>query len=484
MSNRIVSLAVAGALSLAASAAIQAQTAPRTAGRAAQVPAVSAADVEALKAQLAAMQARLAELESAQKAQADQVAKASTDAKTAVAATVEQQESIDRTADNLAKTSANVGEWVGRWQWKGDLRYRNETIDQEYVAKERNRDRIRLRAGFFARVNDTIRVEAQATTTESFDARSSNQTLTDVNSRKPLDLDTAYAEWTPNPSWRVTFGKMRYPWVRTSSYFYDGDINPEGFAINYQPAATGIFASAFVTRLAERSANADSNMFGAQAGWRANFGDGGRWLIAAGYFDHGAVEGYNNIQAGGAGGYFGNSTTTSRSICRSVVATGVPCLANDYDIAEVTGEVQIKVAGRPLLIFGDYANNSKAEYSFTSTNPTLNIPAGLDTAYSLGFTYGRASTPGTWEFGAVYQKIEKDALFAQWIDSDFAGGLTDGDGYAVRFAYQFARNWRLNGTYMVNDQNNDVATGVTFPISRNVFDREYKRLQVDLNMTF
>jgi hypothetical protein len=87
----------------------------------------------------------------------------------------------------------------------------------------------------------------------------------------------------------------------------------------------------------------------------------------------------------------------------------------------------------------------------------------------------------------LYQLVEKDALFAQWIDSDFAAGLTDGKGSAVRFAYQFARNWRFNLTYMMNETNNDVPVQVTIPGStatRIVSDREYKRLQLDLNMTF
>ena len=484
MSNRMISLAVAGALAFAAFAAVQAQSAPRSAGRVAQAPAVSTADVEAMKAQLAAMQARLAELEAAQKAQAEQVAKASQDAKSAVVATNEVQEAVDRTSDNLAKTAANVGEWVGRWQWKGDLRYRNENIDQEFTVRERNRDRIRVRAGFFAKVNDTVRVEVQATTTENDDARSSNQTLTDANSRKALDLDTAYVEWSPNANWKLTAGKMRYPWIRTSSFFYDGDINPEGVAVNWQQAATGFFASAFVERLAERSANADSNMFGAQVGLRNNFGDGGRYLIAAGYFDHGGVEGYNVVQSSGAGGFFGNSTTTNRAICRAPVATGAACLANDFDIVELLGELQLKVAGRPLTLFADYAQNGKAEYAFVSTNTTLNIPSGLDSAYAAGFTYGRASTPGTWEVGYMYQKVEKDALFGQWVDSDFASGSTDGDGSSIRLAYQFARNWRFNLSYLLNKTNNDVATAVTLPTARNVFDRDYKRLQLDLNMTY
>lgn len=477
MKNRLISIAVASVLVMSALQNAEAATAAKPA------PA-STAEVEALKAQLAALQERLAALEAAQQAQAAQVDAAAKAADAQVAANAEQQDAIDRTTDSLAQTRANVGEWVGRFQWKGDLRYRNENIDQEFTRTQRNRDRIRVRAGFIAKVNDTVRVEVLATTTEGADARSSNQTLGDANSRKALDLDTAYAEWAPNANWKLTLGKMRYPWVRTSSYFYDGDINPEGVAVNYQQGATGLFASAFVTRLAERNggvAFADSNMFGAQLGWRGTFGDGGRYTLAAGYFDHGAVEGYNVVQAGGAGGFFGNSTTTGTVICRGGIS---PCLANDFDVIELLGEVTFNVAGRPLTLFADYANNGKADFRNVTTNPTTNIPAGLDTAYAAGFTYGRASNPRTWEIGYTFQKVEKDALFGQWVDSDFAAGATDGDGGAFRFAYQFARNWRANVTYLMNKTNNDVAAAVTFPTSRNVFDRDYKRLQLDLNMTF
>ena len=96
-----------------------------------------------MKAQLQALSAKVEEMEKQQKTQ------------------VEAQ---DRATDQIAQQRSAVGEWVGRFQWKGDLRYRNETIDQEFTAQKRNRDRIRARGGFFARVNDTLRVELQMAT--------------------------------------------------------------------------------------------------------------------------------------------------------------------------------------------------------------------------------------------------------------------------------------------------------------------------------
>ncbi|MEY2624926.1 MAG: hypothetical protein RL412_701 [Pseudomonadota bacterium] len=482
----IRSFAAAAVIAAASGAAclVNAQAAPaKTEATAVQ------SELEVLKAQLAMLQERLTQLEGVQKSQAE---KAETVAAEQAVVNTDLQDSIDRTSDNLART---VGEgassgWMGRWVWKGDLRARNENIDQEATATERNRNRVRLRVGAFARVNDNTRVEVQFTTTEGGDARSSNQSFTDANSRKALDLDTAYVEWSPTDQWKVTAGKMRYPWVRTSSYFFDNDINPEGIAANWQQAANGFFGSVFLTQFAERSTAADSGMAGAQFGWRWARTDGSRVLIAGAYYDHAAVRGYNPFQGASSSsaglGSYGNSTTTSATICRKAVATGGACLANDYNVIELLGEYQFNVGEQPLLLFANVAQNTAADFSITTTSTATTIPKGLDTAYAAGFTYGRANAtiPGTWEVGYLYQVIEKDALFAQWIDSDFAAGNTDGGGSAIRGAYQLSRNWRFNVTYMLNETNRDVAAAVTLPSARNLFNRDYKRLQVDFNWTY
>ena len=415
---------------------------------------VSTDELAALRAQLAALQERLAALEAAQQSQASELQEVTT-------TNADQQESIDQGADNLARAlgeSASSG-WLARWQWRGDLRYRNENIDAE-GAVARNRDRIRGRFGALARVNDTVRVEWQLSTAENADARSTNVTLSDANSRKSVYIDLAYGEWMPNEQWRLTAGKMKMPWTRVGSYFYDGDINPEGFAANWQQGSTGWFASSFVTRLAERSAIVDSEMLGAQLGFSDTTASGDRYVMALSYLDHRAVEGHAIVQAGGVGGFFGNTTKTIG--CRS--SSGGACLANDYDVLEWQGEWQTRVADRPLNLFANYALNTAAE----GANP-------LDTAYSVGFTYGRASSsiPSSWELGLLYQLIEKDAMFGQWVDSDFAGGSTDASGYAFRGAYQLNPNLRLGWAWMINELQVDTSAG-----------KDYERIMIDLSWSF
>ena len=444
MKNRLVSAAVMAALLGAAC-----------------IPAVQAqsADLQALKAQLDALQKKVAELEAQQKQQA---------------------EVADKTLDQVAQQKANVGEWVGRFTWKGDLRYRNEDIRQEFVPGDRNRDRIRARLGLVAKVNDTVTAEVQLTTGESLasggygDARSPNQTLTDANSRKRVWFDTAFFQWKPNANWTATLGKQRYPWFRPANVlFFDNDINPEGLSMNWQQGADGLFAAAWWVQLAERNAGAaggaDSTMAGGQFGWRGPVGPA-RLTVAAGYFDHGAVEGYNAVQDGTLpGNAFGN-TTTGAPVCRQGLAT---CIADDFNIYDVDAELTFTVGGKPLTFVGDYAKNNKADFGTTFK--------GLDTAFAVGAQYGRVSTFNTWEIGYLYQKVENDALYGQWVDSDFGGGSTGTKGHVFRFGYGFGRNFRFNTTYFMNDQNIDV------PVTINggpVTDRKYKRLQLDVVATF
>ncbi len=70
--------------------------------------------------------------------------------------------------------------------------------------------------------------------------------------------------------------------------------------------------------------------------------------------------------------------------------------------------------------------------------------------------YGKAADPHTWEFGYFYQVVEKDALFGQYIDSDWGAGNTDANGSVIKFGYAFAKNFTFNGWYHFANTNVDV----------------------------
>lgn len=427
------------------------------------------ADLQALKDQLGALQGKIEQLEKSQ-AQSRKAAD-------------EAQTTADRTADVLAQVNA-------RLSFAGDLRYRNESFDVEYVDRNRNRDRIRARVNANFRVNDNITGQV-GLSTGSADPRSGNQSLDGQNSRKDFDLDVAYVTWAPNASWKITAGKQRYPWQRTGSLFFDGDANPEGLAVNY--SQDGLFAAAFYDWLAERAlsfssptgTNTDSILFGAQLGYRLPISDTVKMTLAATYFNFDGVQGFNPLFNGSA---FGNTTTTSAATCSRTLAANTACLLSDYDIVQGFADLTASVGGKPLRLFADYARNMAAE---------INPAAGrkLDSALALGLNYGAASAPGSWEAGVLYQQVEKDALFGQLLDSDFGDGNTDTSGFVVKGAYAVARNFTLNATLFLNELANDVGQNVTVfdtstpaPLDTmaiaNVRDREYKRLQLDVNFKF
>jgi hypothetical protein len=461
MTRKLISVAVAAALAVAAGLV--------------PAPALAqGAEIAELKAQLAALTAKIEALEKSQ----SQTKKTSDEA----------QATADRTADVLAQSRAAMS-------FGGDLRYRYEMFDVQYVDRDRERDRLRARLNANFRVNDTITGRV-GIATGGTDPRSSNQTFTDQNSRKDFELDTAYVTWAPNAKWRFTGGKQPYAFTRTGSLFYDGDINLEGLSANY---ATGnFFAAVFYDWLAERAlsfnnvttgTNTDSIMFGGQIGYRIPFSDSVRLTLAGTYMDFDGVDGYNPLFGGAS---FGNTTvnaTATNNQCARAIAVGTACLLMDFDIIEASADLTATVGSRPLRAFIDYAQNLEAE-----ENPVEGEK--LDTAYAVGVQYGAAAAAkGTWEFGALYQQIEKDSLFGQLLDSDFGDGNTDTNGVVLRGAYSVARNWTINATLFLNDLSNDVPQTVTVfneatpaPLdTRNitdVTDREYKRLQLDLNFRF
>lgn len=382
------------------------------------------------------------------------------------------EEANDKQTDHIAQSRAKTTamDWASRISWKGDLRVRHEQVDRFEDVNDRTRHRFRTRFGLVAKLNDTITGTVQlASGGGNNDPRSTNQSFGNGNDRKGVALDLAYLDWVPAAGLNVQLGKLPHPFQRVGSYLWDPDITWEGGAVKY--ANGPFFGSAFGFWLQEAALTSDANVVGAQLGVRGDLG-GIKLTGAATYYDLGAVQGevtalvtgtgtpcaaglLNNAFFGGAQG---NTTVTIANCAR---------LVNDYNIYELLGQAEFRLGSMPLVLFANYAENTEAN--------------DLNAAYSAGFTFGRASNPMSWEFGYVYQVTEKDALFGQFVDSDFADGVTDVDGNAFKIVFAPARNWTLNATYFDNKRFNDRPITVG-GIART--DIDYERLQIDFNVRF
>jgi hypothetical protein len=354
-------------------------------------------------------------------------------------------------------------DWASRVTVKGDMRYRHEEISDDTLpavggvqAADRVRDRIRARVAIEAKATDNILVGVGMTTTEGGDPRSGNQSLTGSFNKKAFDLDLAYFDWTFASNAHLIGGKMKQPFFKPggSTYFWDNDITPEGLAVTYE---RGIwFGSAYgywITEIsgAENTRTADTQLFGAQIGARLPIGASTLTLAA----------GYSDLAAGQGRAPFFNAVANGNT---TVLVGGTQVLLNDYEVVELSGQFDTMLGSWPLQIWADFAQNQD--------------PDDLNNAWAAGVLFGKASNPKTWEFGLAYEKLEKDALFGQLVDSDFGGGFTDTKGVVLRGAYAPVRNWTLNATYFINERNVDVANSA---LQTGV---DYNRLQLDFNVKF
>jgi hypothetical protein len=394
-----------------------------------------------------------------------------------------------------------------KFTWSGDFRFRHEMVDTAATDTAddhtQQRDRIRVRFGVLAKVNDTTSVKLQLSTVNNNQdsARSRNQTLGTSWDAKSIGFDLAYADWHPGPMMNLWLGKMPQPWVKTASYFWDNDLTPEGAALKFSRGMW--FGDVSYLWLNERNtlgnegASSDATMAGVQLGIRPTF-SAGTLTAAVGWFDvanvrdrivkysqtstadliTGAVTTVTCTIDGAFGaGYgtgdnsFGNTTYTGPA---PQVGSTTSCtrLSSDFNFFTALLQFDTTVGRYPLSLYADYLQNSGALQN-TAVHKTL------DTAWAVGVSFNKASAPHTWDFGVLYEENEKDSVFGQFVDSDFAGGVTDAKGWALKGNYVLATNWSFAATAFLNKRNYGGVTG-----SSSSYNLDYKRYQLDLNYKF
>jgi len=434
-----------------------------TSAQAAPIGTASKADVQALQAQMQALAERLNRLEAANAELTSQNAELKALADRREAETdylkVQTKELREESAIATNEISKVKGaDWAARIKGRGDLRYRHERLTSEREvdgtaedAANRDRDRIRARLGFDATVTDNARATLLLATGAD-DPRGTNQTLGGTSSRKQIGLDLAYADWRFMQGGNLVLGKQPYPvWRPLQSLFFDPDVNPEGGAVRFTRGPA--FANLYGFWVSEQfnsdpdGENSDANIFGLQAGVKFA-AIGGETVLAANYYACGACKDNSPLYNNNA-----NGNTTYR------VGT-VNMLQYGYDILDLSAQVGTTVLELPLTFTAGFARNLADDVKY-------------DTAWALGAFVGHAANAGSWEAGAMYQSVDKDALFGQIADSDFGDGRTDAAGWVFKGGYAPVKNISLHASYFVNTTNKDVGT-----------ELDVTRLQLDVNYKF
>lgn len=302
-------------------------------------------------------------------------------------------------------------------EWGGDLRYRNERIDQD-SKDARFRNRIRARLKLNGKVEENLSYGFRLASGSS-DPVSTNETLDSGFSTKGLNLDLAFLKYKTDYG-QITAGKMKNPWEKAgkTELVWDGDLSPEGLAFHLPIKM--MFVNLGYLWTEERSTAPDSVLQGAQVGIKHK-ADSFAVKFGISYFDYLRLKGESTLVD--STDSFGNSTTASK-------------YTNDYNLLEAFLEVNIKTK-IPVNIYVDYVKNGEAKTD--------------DTGYLVGFSVGKKI-----KFSYNNRKLEKDAVVGAFTDSDFKGAGTDGKGHEFGLSYsptkktKFALSHFMNKTAITN----------------------------------
>ena len=327
-------------------------------------------------------------------------------------------------APQPAAQTAAPSEWFDKIKLKGDIRYRHEGFNVE-DSRERHRHRVRARTELQAKINDALSVGVGMATGGS-DPVSTNQSLDDGASSKGLMLDLAYLKWkSPVEGLTVTAGKFKNPFHRAggNGLVWDGDLRPEGVAATFENGS--FFLNTAGLWVDESSSDDDSYMLGAQAGIETGVGEG-KLIAGLSYF--------NYVDSRGESPFFDGES-------RGNLLDPDGNYLSAFQLLEGFTEYSFAFEDAKVTLFADYVQNLDAD--------------DYENAWALGVKMSQ----NKWKAGWTYQELEADSVLGTFSDSDFIGGGTDGEGHILKAGYALTSKVSLNGTLFLNERGVDFGDG-------------------------
>jgi len=353
--------------------------------------------------------------------------------------------------------------WIEKVKISGDLRYRQDHIDeQDSAGRWENgvyRHRIRARLKFDATVNDEWDLGFRIASGNDRSPISTNQDLENAFSEKEIWLDQAYFNWHPASAegLNVTGGKINNPFYKAgkNQLIWDSDLNPEGIAVQYSKPLNDtdqLFFNGGGLWVDEGDTVADTSLWAAQAYWKRTIGNPDHVLAGATYYDYGNIESRGDLKSTwlpGSPSFFGNTTNTAGGF------------KDDFNVVELFGEYGFKCGTMPTAVFASWLRNIVATTS-------------EDTGWLVGTKFNKAKddVPGSWECGYDYRETDADAVVGGFGESDFVGSATNSKGHRFVFKYQLANNLYWYATYYLAED------------TRTSKDLDYRRLMGDLVWKF
>lgn len=355
-----------------------------------------------------------------------------------------------------------VPESARNWKWKGDLRLRDEFRDRQGTGNDTHRQRIRFRFGAEGNVAENLKANFRIATGSLTDPVSTNQSFDTFFNKKTLILDLANLEYTPEIPGISTVsligGIMESPLWTATPMVWDGDLSWDGAAVKLtqEVGAAMLFSNNGVFSL-------DTDETEPAALWVTQFG------ASVKPFAESESELMKNLKVTGAVAYhdYMNVSNFAKAGTDPITTQSDNTSgATDFNQVNPTIELASQMGGVPFSLFGDWVHNTTASTT------------GND-GFALGVKLGKAAVPWSltkgWEAGYMFERLERDAVFDEFADSDFGGGGTNRRGNVVWLNLAVLKNSTLGAKlFFRQDALENFGTGATLA-------QEFRedRLQID-----
>lgn len=285
----------------------------------------------------------------------------------------------------------------------GDLRLRHESEFGRDGAPDRHRQRVRGRAGLNHQVDEQLLWGLRVVTGDTDDPKSTHVTLGDGFDGLELGLDRLFLEYRAGAT-RWTAGKFSDPLRRAPVYgelAWDGDVQPEGLAVQQRFGALGPLESFDVVlggyALLEQGSADDAYVVVGEVSGRSRLGEDAAARVSLSYtfIDDATPDGATEFAQAGRG-----NAVLDRD------ADGSPdAFVSDFGVLDLIASLEFEGAGRPWVLSAEALRNLRAEIDD-------------DSGFAAGLAYGRADGPGKWRAWYQWQVVERDAVFGPLAQDD------------------------------------------------------------------
>lgn len=330
--------------------------------------------------------------------------------------------------------------------WAGSFRMRHDTqwFDKPEKA-DRNRERIQGRFGFTYDINELTQVGFGLGTGEKQDQVTLNQSLGDVFELKNVWLEAAYVRHKFfDKKLDVYMGKFKNPFTPHTWIVFDGDLYPEGLAIQarHEIGTPTLFLNAGVFPLDELSGDSsDPWLLGVQGGIKYGQKDKFDLVLGVAHYNYSNVD----LIEKSRNKYYGNTIS-------------------DFRLYDATANFSIYA---PIYIglTADYIYNVAADDN--------------NDGYLLGITAGSRKIDKFKDLQVftTYSRVESDATFDEFSDSDFRSGGTNNKGWTFGYRLGLGKGWAHALKYYVTE-----AVSAQLPTDKR--STKENRIQIDLTYAF